>query len=58
MQKSGVHAIIKILANRIGKFALVYEGWPNNKHSNDLRRIRRLSEDQDIQEVSITEFSH
>jgi hypothetical protein len=50
--------IIGILTNRIGKLALVYEGWPNRKHVKDLRRTRGLSEDLEIPEVSITEFGH
>jgi len=50
--------IIEILADRIGRLALVYEGWPNHKHVKDLRRTRRLSEGRDLPEVSITEFDH
>jgi len=50
--------IIRILTNGIGKLALVYEGWPNDKHVNDLRKTCGLSEDLDVPEVSITEFEH
>jgi hypothetical protein len=58
MPASKVDAITKILANSIGKLAFVYEGWPNAKHVNDLRRTRKISEDRDIPEVSITEFDN
>jgi len=53
-----VDAIVEILANRIGKLAFVYKGWPNSKHVKDLRRTRGLSEDLEIPEVSITDYSH
>jgi hypothetical protein len=55
---SRADVIIKILADRIGELALVYEGWPSNKHVEDLRRTRGLSENMDVSEVSITEFDH
>jgi hypothetical protein len=48
-----VDEIVNVLANRMGKLALVYEGWPNQKHK-DLRSD--LSEE--VPEVSITEFAH
>jgi hypothetical protein len=51
-----VDAIIKVLADRIGELALVYKGWPNDKHVSDLRRARCLSENLKLPEVSITEF--
>jgi len=53
-----VDLIVRILADRIERLALVYEGWPNQKHVEDLRRMRRLSEDRDVPEVSITKFDH
>ena len=53
-----VDAIIKVLADRIGELALVYKGWPNDKHVRDLRRARCLSENLEVPEVSITEFDH
>jgi len=51
-----VDAIIKVLADRIGELALVYKGWPNDKHVRDLRNARCLSENLEVSEVSITEF--
>jgi hypothetical protein len=50
--------IVEILANRLGKLAFVYEGWPNRKHVKDLRRTRGLSDDLALPEVSITRFVH
>lgn len=54
----GVDPIVKILIDRIGNLALVYEGWPNDKHVKDLRRAREVSEEQGRPEVSVTKFSN
>ena len=51
-----LNSIIGILANRIGKLALVYEGWPNDKHAKDLRKSCVTPEGLAVPEVSITKF--
>lgn len=53
--------IMKNLANRIGNLALVYKGWPNQKHVKDLRRTRGLPGDLEMfasPEVSLTEIDY
>jgi hypothetical protein len=55
---SKVDVITRILADRIGRLALIYEGWPNDKRVKNLRRTRGLSEGRDVPEVSITESDH
>jgi len=51
-----VNSIIGTLANRIGKLALVYEGWPGDKHAKDLRKTCVPSEGLALPEVSIAKF--
>jgi hypothetical protein len=53
-----VNSIIGTLANRIGKLALVYEGWPSDKHAKDLRKTCVPSEGLAVPEVSIAKFDH
>lgn len=53
-----VNSIIGTIASRIGKLALVYEGWPSGKHVKDLRKSCVPSEGLGVPEVSITKFDH